>query len=125
MKEFDYARATGRIERLTLVLSVAGVVTLALVKDTRHAMAFAAGSLLAYLSFLLMKRAVNAVSPETGGKGAKSTGSGMAVRYLVIGATVFGIMKFIGISPWPVLAGLMTTVVAAFAEIVYELMTAS
>jgi hypothetical protein len=124
VQDIDYRRAIGRIERFTLVLSVAGVVLLALAKDFRHALAFAAGSLLAYCSFLLIKRVVNAVSPETAAKGAKSTATGMALRYLVIGVTVFGIMKFTGISPWPVFAGLMTTVVAVFAEIVYELMSA-
>jgi Na+-transporting NADH:ubiquinone oxidoreductase subunit NqrB len=125
VQDFDYGRAIGRIERLTAVLSVAGMILLVLLRDWRHALAFAAGSLLAYASFWMIKRVVNAVSPESGGEGAKSTATGMALRYLVIGATVFGIMKFTGISAWPVFAGLMTTVMAVFAEIVYELTTAN
>lgn len=124
MKDIDYRRAIQRIERFTVVFSVLGIATIALIFDARHGMAFGAGSILAYLSFLMIKRTVNAVSPDPGGTSRKSTTAGITLRYLVIGATVFGIMKFAGISPWPVFAGLMTTVVAVLAEIIYELVTA-
>ena len=106
-----------------IVLSVVGIALIASIFDARHGIAFGTGSTLAYLSFLLIKRTVNAVSPNASDVTKKSTTAGITLRYIVIGATVFGIMRFTGISPWPVFAGLMTTVVAVLAEIVYELVT--
>ena len=124
MEDIDYRRAIGRIEQFTIALSVTGIAVVAFLFDARHAMGFAAGSLLAYLSFLLIKRMANALTPGGDQPSRRGTTLGLVFRYLIIGATVFGIMKFTGIGAWPVFAGLMTTVAAVIAEIVYELMTA-
>ena len=124
MDDIDYRRAIGRIEQFTIVLTVAGLILAALLFDWKHALGFAAGSILAYLSFLLIKRLANALTPGSEQPSHRATAMGLAFRYLIIAATVFAIIKLTGISAWPVFAGLMTTVVAVLAEIVYELVTA-
>jgi hypothetical protein len=124
MDEIDYSRAIGRIERFTAILGAVGAVAVALLFGPAHAMGFAAGSLLAFLSFLLIKRMANALSPGSEQPSRRSTALGLAFRYLVIATAVFAIMKYTGIGAWPVFAGLMTTVAAVIAEIVYELVSA-
>jgi hypothetical protein len=124
VQEFDYRRAIGRIEKFTVFLAVTGTIAIGLIMDSRHALGFGAGSLLAYLSFLLIKRLANALAPHSDLPSRRETTAGLVLRYAVIGATVFGIMKFTGIGAWPVFAGLLTTVAAVIAEVVYELVTA-
>ena len=125
MDDLDYRRAIGRIERFAALFGVSGLVLAALLFDWRHAAGFGAGSLLAFLSFALIKRVANGISPGGGERqSARSSAVGLTLRYAIIGVTVFGIMRITGIGAWPVFAGLMTTVAAVIAEIVYELVTA-
>lgn len=124
MEDIDYRRAIGRIERFTIVLAIIGLFAVAVFYNAKHAVGFGAGSILAYLSFLLIKRMANALTPDVEQPSRRATAVGLAFRYLIIAATVFAIIKVTGISAWPVFAGLMTTVVAVLAEIVYELVTA-
>ncbi len=127
MEEVHYRRALHRIEQFTLFLAVAGLVLIWGMFGYRHAIGFATGSILAYLSFLMMKRMVNALgsSPEEQPRSARASAIAMGFRYLVIGAVVFAMIRVSGVGPWPVFAGLMTTVAAVLAEIVYELFTSS
>lgn len=126
MDEATYHEAIHRIEQFTIFLAVAGTILAWAVFDYRHALGFAAGTILAYLSFLIMKRLANALgSTHSEGTTKKQPRAGSAVgvalRYVVIGGVLFGLTKYGGVSLWPIFAGLMTTVAAVLAEIVYEL----
>jgi small-conductance mechanosensitive channel len=120
--EAHYRRALERIEQITLVLGIGGIVVVWGAFTLRHAMSFAAGSVMAYVSFLMMKRLVQSLgASENQARSGKASAIAMALRYVIIGAVVFGIMKVSGTSPWPVFAGLMTTVAAVIAVILIEL----
>jgi len=122
MDEAHYRRAMERIEQITLVLAIGGIVVVWGAFTLRHAMSFAAGSIMAYVSFLMMKRLVQSLgSVQNQTRGGRASAIAMGFRYLIIGAVVFAIMKVSGTSPWPVFAGLMTTVAAVIAEILIEL----
>ncbi len=128
MDEGHYRRAIHRIEQFTTFFAVAGVVLVWGLFTYRHAIGFATGTILAFVSFLMMKRMVNAIGgkgPAPSTRSARGSAIAMGLRYLIIGGVVFAMMKVSGVSPWPVFAGLMTTVAAVLAEIVYELVTAS
>lgn len=122
MNELFYRDALRRIDRFFAALGVLGTVLCALLYTSREAMAFAAGSLLAYLSFALIKRFVNSLGPASE-TSARGQAFGLVFRYLIIGGAVFGMIRATGMSPWPVFAGLATAVAAVLAEIVYELVT--
>ena len=127
MDEGHYRRAIHRIEQFTVFFAVAGIVLVWGMFTYRHAIGFAIGTILAFVSFLMMKRMVNAIGGEAAPTTRSARGSAIAMgfRYLIIGGVVFAMMRVSGVSPWPVFAGLMTTVAAVLAEIVYELVTAS
>ncbi|BDC49009.1 hypothetical protein F183_A13250 [Bryobacterales bacterium F-183] len=122
MNDLFYRDALRRIDRFFAILGVLGTATCALLYTSREAVAFACGSLLAYLSFLLIKRFVNSLGPTTE-TSPRGQAFGLIFRYLIIGGAVFGMIKTTGMSPWPVFAGLATAVAAVLAEIVYELVT--
>ncbi len=128
MDEAQYREALGRIERFTLILSLVGIVGIWAAFTFRHALGFATGTILAYISFLFMKRMVNALgaggeAPKA--RSARASAIAMGFRYLIIGGVIFAMMRVSGTGPWPVFAGLMTTVAAVLAELVYELATSS
>lgn len=117
-----YRNALRRIDRFFAIAGVSGTIACGLLYTARDAMAFACGSLLAYLSFTLIKRFVNSLGPDTQ-TSARGQAFGLIFRYLIIGGSVFGMIRATGMSPWPVFAGLATAVAAVLAEIVYELVT--
>ena len=124
MDEAHYRQALQRIEQFTVFLAVVGVVLAWGVYSLQHALGFAVGTVLAYLSFLIMKRLANALGPDAQTSQKKpraGSAVGVALRYVVIAGVLFGLTKYGGVSLWPIFAGLMTTVAAVLAEIIYEL----
>ncbi len=111
-----YDRAIRRLERIGFVLSAAAVVAMTAREGWRGALGAAAGAAFSLASFRNWKRVADAAS---GGKARM--GPWPVIRFLVLAASLFVIIRYFGVSPWSVLAGLFVSVAAVLVEIVYEI----
>jgi hypothetical protein len=111
-----YDRAIRRLERIGFVLAGAAVVSMAAREGWRGALGATAGAAFSLTSFRNWKRVAGAAS---GGK--SRIGPWPAIRFLVLAASLFVIIRYFGVSPWSVLAGLFVSVAAVMVEIVFEL----
>ena len=125
MDEAFYQGAIRRIERLIAWFSLAGVIAILAMYGMPHAISFAVGSFIAFLSFVLLKRMVSAIGVRDDDasrpKPRAATALGMGLRYFIVGGVVVAVVKMTGVGAWPVLVGLLTMVAAVLVEIVYEL----
>ena len=120
--EAFYRRAMRRIEQIMVFLAVAGVILCWGMLGWRAATGYAAGTLIAILSFWILRRLALGINAAQDGKPPRSASAvALGLRYAFIGLALFGIIKLPGVEPVLVFAGLMTTVAAVLAEIAYEL----
>lgn len=115
-----YDRALRRLDRIALVLAGAVVVAMTVREGWRGALGAGGGAAFALFSFRTWKRVASAVSGETGSR----PWSALLIRFAILAATLFVIIRYFGVSAWAVLAGLLVSVAAVVIEIVYELITA-
>ena len=115
-----YDRAILRLDRITVVLAGLIVIAMTILEGWRGALGSGAGAAFALFSFRTWKRVAAAV---TGGTGSRPW-SALLIRFTILAATLFVIIRYFGVSAWAVLAGLMVSVAAVIVEIVYELITA-
>jgi len=114
-----YDRALRRIDRFALACAVIVLVAMGLRQGWHGALGAAGGACFALFSLRGWKRVAWAVSSDAG----RRPGIGMGVRYILLGASLLVIIKFLDVSAYAVLAGLMVSVAAVIIEIVYELIT--
>ena len=109
-----------RIVRIGIALGVAGTIFFWITRDARIATGFLAGAALSILSFRSLRRMVVGFEPGSTIRARWATVF-FILRYLIFGAAAYGIVKLLGISLTPFLAGLFISPAAVMVEILYEL----
>jgi hypothetical protein len=115
-------RTPARILKIGLALGIAGTVYVLIARGPRESVGFLTGAGLSLLSFHTLRRLGEALVP---GAGVPMRGSVLffVLRYFIIGAVAYVIVKLLGISVMPVLAGLFVSAAAVLVEILYELVS--
>lgn len=115
-----YENAVRRIYRGMKWLACAGALAGVCFEDWRWALAFFLGAAASYLNFSWLHQAVEALGP-----GVRPTPKRLlvflALRYLLLGAAGYVIVKVFGMNAIAALSGLFVPVAAVLLEIFYEL----
>ena len=120
-----FSSAVGRIFRWMAWLAAAGTLVALALGGWRLAAGFLVGSLASYLNFRWLKRLVEALGGGVSGKPARARGAVfLGLRYLLLAAGVYAILKSSVVSLPGALAGLFVSVAAVILEIVFELVYA-
>jgi hypothetical protein len=114
-----YDRATRRLDRGALVLAGIAVVGMAALQGWRGALGAAAGAGFSLLSLRRWKQ----IAGTLGSQSKARLRIRLLAGYAVIGASLFVIIRYFGVSPASVIAGLFVSTAAVVVEIVYELLT--
>jgi len=115
---FD-ARVLRRIQWIILALGVAGSIALTIARTWRVGGGFLMGAAISYVSFWRWQQVVNAL----GTKPARRSLFWM-LRFLLLAALAYVIIRFARIDLKAALAGLLVSAAAVIIEIVYELIYA-
>jgi len=115
-----YENAMRRIFRGMKWLACAGALAGLCFRDWRWALAFFLGASAAYLNFSWLHQAVDALAP-----GVRPTSKRLWVflmlRYVLLGAAGYVIVRVFGMSALAALSGLFVPIAAVFLEVFYEL----
>lgn len=115
-----YARALQRMTRIAVALAVLATLAVAVRYGWRDGLGFGFGAVLSILNLYWWKR----VAAGMGGADRPrrpASAAFLGMRYVLLGGICFVIIKFFGVSYLALLAGLLLSVAAVLAEIVYEL----
>ncbi|MGH6693577.1 MAG: ATP synthase subunit I, partial [Gammaproteobacteria bacterium] len=104
---------------LALIGAVAGV----LFKDAAWGASFLLGGAAAALNFRWFHQMVYSIGPG-GKRPRRRLVAFLTARYLLLAAGAYVIVKFFGVRPTGLLAGLLLAGIAVMAEILYELIYA-
>jgi hypothetical protein len=120
-----YDRALARIVRIGAALGVIGTIVVLIRYGPKTAVGFLAGALLSLLNFYGLRRVAEALSPTPANPsprpGMRASPIFWAFRYFVFAGIGYVIVKGLGISLMPILAGLFVVAAAIIVEILYEL----
>ncbi len=116
-------RALGRIRRLMVWLAVLGTAALGLWKGPAWAAGFLAGALAAMLNFRWLERVAAGLDPARGTRRLRWAVL-FGLRYVLLGAGGYAIVKVFGFSGLAILTGLLAAAAAVLAELIYELLHA-
>jgi hypothetical protein len=121
MTELEVSAALTRIRRLIAAFGLGGTAAAFAWRGWPAGAGFALGAVISWLNFRWLHQIVDAL----GGQGIRKRLAVIAgLRYLLLGAVTYVILRFSGISRPAALSGLFVTVAAAIVEIVYELRNA-
>jgi hypothetical protein len=118
-----YRQAIDRILRLMKILAGVGTVAALAWRGWRSGAGFALGALIAWINFLWLKRIVDSLGasrPKASRRGAVVSG----FRYLILGFTVYVILRLSSISLPAAVTGLFVSLGAVLIEILFELVYA-
>ena len=118
MKTDFYDRALRRIVWLTAGVGLAGTVVMLFASGLRPSAGFLAGSAISLANFQGLRTLVS-VLDGTPKPLVRSTLA--ALRYVLIAAAVYVIVKFLEVAPIAVLLGLLAAFGAVLLEVLYEL----
>ena len=121
--EFDYRGAVRRLERIMLLLAAVGVIGFALAGRMPASAGFFAGSTIAILNFRWLRKGVGSIG-DTNRPPKMRSAAFLGMRYVLLAAALYAMMKLFGISLMAALAGILIPVAAAVVEILYELIYA-
>ena len=126
MDEASFGRAVGRITNTTLVLGAAGAAAAAALAGLPGAIGFLLGAGASYLNFRWLKRLVDSLGATavSGRPPRARVAVFLGLRYLLLGAGAYVILKSSAVSLPAALAGLFVSVAAVVLEIVFELVYA-
>ena len=113
-------RALTRIVRFTIAAGAAGTIAVLAMRGPRIAAGFLVGAVISLLNFHWLRRMVENLGSSENAPRQISTAF-FAFRYLLVGAAVYVIVKFLGVALGAVLAGLFVSAAAVILEILYEL----
>ena len=120
-----YDRALARIVRIGAALGVIGAIVVLIRYGPRTAVGFLAGALLSLLNFHGLRRVAEALSPTPDNPspraGMRASPIFWMFRYLLLAGIGYVIVKGLGISLMPILAGLFVVAAAIIVEILYEI----
>jgi hypothetical protein len=113
----DFDRAAARIARNMLWIAAQGVLAAWAAGGWRWGAGFLLGAAASLVNYLLLKRLVESL----GGTRRRARGLGFALRYLLVGAGAYVILRFTPINVVGVFAGLFVLIAAVFVEAAYEI----
>jgi len=116
-------RALVRIRRLMALLAALGAAAALLCKGVAWGAGFLAGALAAMINFRWLEQVAGGLDP---GRGARRLRWAVlfGLRYVLLGAAGYVIVKVFGFSGLAILAGLLVAAAAVLAELIYELVYA-
>lgn len=117
MKGFDSTAALDRIPRWMLLLTCLAVPVVFWRVGMGFAWSFAAGALLGYVNFRIIRRAVEKLTGTATGK----TGTWLFIQFAALVLAAFGILLLSGMNVTSALFGFLVCQAAAVAELLYEL----
>jgi hypothetical protein len=115
-----YGRIIQRITLAILVLGAAGTATFVVIRGWRFALGFFLGACMSYLSFWRWQTVVESL----GGPAKERSVKGMIVRFVVLAAAAYGIVKYLDVTPVAVFLGLLISAAAVIVSILFELIYA-
>ncbi len=119
--ELDYERAAWRIGRNMAVISAAGTVAGVAAGGWRWGAGFLLGALISGFNYRWLKRMVDALG---GQRPRRQRGYVLALRYLLLAAGAYAILRYSSISTPAVLTGLFVLTAAVIAETIFEIVYA-
>ncbi len=114
--EIEYASAANRIERLIVILAIAGLPAAWYAWGWRGAFGFAAGAIAARFNFRWLRGLVDSLGGDT----KHVSGFFLFTRYILFGAAGYVMIKYLEVSVFAAFAGLLIPVGAIFLEVIYE-----
>ena len=123
LDEFYLDRAVARMARTMAAMSVAGIVLLLFFKGWQWSLGFALGAVASWLNFRWLRKLVDSLGfLVQGAKPPKSrTAVMLGLRYLLLAAAAYVIVRFTEISLTAALVGLFVSAAAVVIEILYQL----
>lgn len=121
---FDDSRAIARrVGRMIAVLAAVGTVGFGVVKGPWWALSFLGGAVISAASFFLTHLLVEHLGPQQSKDDPPpaSNATLMGMRYIVLGAAGYGMIRGLGLHPEAVVCGLLAAVAAVLGEVLYEL----
>ena len=118
-----YARALDRIQKIMLVLGIAGLTTVWAFFGWRIGVGFALGSAIAYLNFHWLTKIVAGISELTSGSGnatSRRVVHRFVLRYVLMAVIAFVILAVSRESLYGLFAGLFLPAAAILCEAAYE-----
>jgi hypothetical protein len=118
-----YARALDRIQKIMLVLGIAGLITAWAFFGWRIGVGFALGSVIAYLNFHWLMKIVAGISELTTVSGTATSRRVVhrfVLRYVLMAVIAFVILAVSRESLYGLFAGLFLPAAAILCEAVYE-----
>ncbi|HKX00814.1 MAG TPA: ATP synthase subunit I [Bryobacteraceae bacterium] len=123
--ELFFQRALRRIHLWILILSGAGLVAAAIYGGRPWAAGYSLGTAAGWLNFRWLKQLVTSLGEAAAGKPPKARVAVMlGLRYLLLGAGAYVIVKFTALSVAAALIGLFVPTAAVILEILFELIYA-
>ena len=107
-----------RARKFTWIVGALGTVVTFLFSGARPAAGFALGAAISYANILSWLQ----IADSLNGKRTRSVGASaifMALRYLVIGAAIYGTIRCLGTSPVAMIVGLLASFAAVMVEVLY------
>jgi hypothetical protein len=115
-----YDRALLRMTRFAVVFAILAVMVVLIRWGWRDGIGCAIGAGASLLNLRWWQRLAGGIGPAEGRRRTVSAVF-LGMRYLILGGICFVIIKFFGVSLPAIVAGLLISVAAVLAEIVYEL----
>ncbi len=119
--ELDYDRAAWRIGRNMAMIAATGTAAAFAWRGWSWGAGFFLGSLVSWLNYRALRGLVEALG---GVKHPRGRGVWIALRYMLLGAGAYAIVRFSSISPLAVIAGVFVLTLAVFAEAIFEIVYA-
>jgi len=116
-------RAPERIERIGLVLGVMGTIALFSTQGLHSGIGFLCGAAISLVNFRWWKSLASQLG-VTHSVPMRGSAVILGLRYLLIGAAIYAIVKYLEINLVAILLGLFVSVAAVIFEILYELIYA-
>ena len=121
--EAYFDRALGRVRTSMVWLSLGGGAFVFALYSWRHGLGFLAGALASLANFRWLHQLTASLGPS-GQRARKRVLLFLLLRYFLLGAGGYVIVKIFGLSLAAALAGLFVAVAAVIVEIIYELIYA-
>jgi len=116
------ARAAARMIVFMAVMSIAGVLVLLAWQGWRWGLGFALGAVASWLNFRWLKKLVDSLGQAAAGKRLKNRAAVLlGLRYVLLAAGGYAILRFSEISLTAALVGLFVSAAAVIIEILYQL----
>ena len=112
-----YVRVTRRITLWIAVFGAAGAIAAASLQGWRNGLGFALGAALSYLSFWRWQKVAESLGDS--GSAMRSMPL-MVLRFVLLAAAAYGIVKYLGISPPAVFFGLLSAAAATLVSLCFE-----